>query len=164
MIDRIKSKIIALLDEDSSKFPLIVYIIIPLLMSSIAKVIGYDSIFVLMMSITILTAISAIIEIVRKKKNIRNFTIYSIITLLGILCSVMIKLGGYFFDSGNTTAGVNVIKVFLGIISLFVDIIGILFIIDKGNPVNKKITITFSMIIINAVTILALIFLPPKNM
>ncbi|ADL52037.1 hypothetical protein [Clostridium cellulovorans] len=164
MIDKIKKKVLAMLDLEHDKVDKGLYIVLPIIGMLIARCMGQKGAIAFMIGIVVLLAVATIIQLVRKNRNIKNFLTYLGATIFGIFMIAVIWLIRYYGDMGDGRMAFNIVKVFLIVFSMLMDVLLIPILKNKRTPKSKKIISTISAIVITIIALLGIVFLPPKDL
>ena len=162
MMNNFFKKLIVIYDAKNSKSSSYLYITIAIITMVVARNMGYGSIIVILVTITVSFAFGAILQILRKKKNPRNFKLYLLAMILGIFITTMVSLMQYYIQRDNNIMIANIIKIILISIALLIYVAGSYYIINK--KISKRIPWIIAMVYMTLIAILATLFLPPNRM
>ncbi|WP_238907490.1 MULTISPECIES: hypothetical protein [unclassified Clostridium] len=163
MLDKIKKKVINILDLSSDRLPFGFFAAIVVITSITTKRMGFNSIIILLVTVSVLMLLATITQIMRHDRNKRNILIYFGATLACIIMTITAERLEYYLRIGDSIMFANIIKIFLSGLAIVADIIGIFQIKNKINSKGKKLTLIIIMIYFSMIAILAIVFLPPKN-
>lgn len=164
MLNDVKEKILELIDMKNDKLPVGFYVTITIIASLIAKILGFNGALKILVVMNILSVIATVVEIRYKRINRRNIKIFLSVTLFSFFMTAMVCLIQYFAESNNDDMFAVSVKVFVSVIALCMDILGIAFIINKSNSKVDKVKFIFIMLFINMIAIITIMVFPPKGM
>lgn len=163
MSEKLKQRIKKIVDANSDKLPVVIFVAIALITSIVAKHMEFSFVITLLISLTMLIGLATTIQITRNKKNLRMILFYLGGTIFCVAMTITVWMMQYYIKIGDKIMFANVIKVFLSILAAVVDCIGIFYIKNKENPKGRRIMVIICMIYFTIIAISAVIFLPPKS-
>ncbi|WP_207642184.1 hypothetical protein [Clostridium sp. DMHC 10] len=131
-------KLISIYDYTNPKLSVQVNICVALITSLIVKLFSDDVTIYLFICITVILSIGSLVQILRKDRNVKKILYYVLGTLFGMFITYMIYIGDMYSHENNKVMLAIVIKIIIGVMALLIDIIGVIFIMNKGIEKREK--------------------------
>ncbi|KOF55649.1 hypothetical protein AGR56_17470 [Clostridium sp. DMHC 10] len=138
MRNKIMEKLISIYDYTNPKLSVQVNICVALITSLIVKLFSDDVTIYLFICITVILSIGSLVQILRKDRNVKKILYYVLGTLFGMFITYMIYIGDMYSHENNKVMLAIVIKIIIGVMALLIDIIGVIFIMNKGIEKREK--------------------------
>ncbi|SMC26741.1 hypothetical protein SAMN02745134_02921 [Clostridium acidisoli DSM 12555] len=163
MIDSFKRKLISIFGYTNSNISIFVNIAVVLITYFTTKLLGNNVVVSILSCICAVLMLGAIIQILRKDKNIKMIISYIVGTLFSIFATIMVYQINKYSNTNNDIMLAYVIKISICVMALLFDIPGAFFIMNKNNSKRKKILILACMIYITLIAVALILFFASKD-
>ena len=163
MIDKIMKKLISIYEYKDTKLSVSINIIAILITYFITKLFASNVIISIFICVTVILALGFLVQILRKDRNTKMIASYGGGTLFSIFVTVIGFLINKYSNTNNNAMLAIVIKIFICVMALLVDIIGIIFIMNKGVEKKRKIMWIVGMVYFTFIAIVIIAFFASKG-